>query len=49
MTDIYIEILKIVEGDGAKATAIRKIIDEEIVNKFQTLLVDYQRKCEGRD
>jgi hypothetical protein len=45
MTDIYIEILKIVEGDVAKATAIRKIIDEEIINEFQKLLVEYQRKC----
>jgi len=46
MTDIYIEILRIVEGDVAKATAIKKIIDEEITNKFQTLLIQYQRKCE---
>jgi hypothetical protein len=39
MTDIYIEILRIVEGDVAKATAIKKIIDEAVIEKFLDMLI----------
>ena len=47
MVDIYVEILRIVDGNHEKATAIKKIVDENITEQFEKLLIDYKRECEN--
>ena len=49
--DLYIQVLVILENDKDyptnehKAKAIRKLVDREIVDKFQELIADYQKEC----
>lgn len=46
-TDLYIEILNILEGDVDKATKIKKLIDETIVEENMKLVVDIVKGLKG--
>lgn len=48
MPDLYTQILGILYLDLSKeeqATMIRKLIQNEVIEKFQELLVEYEREC----
>lgn len=50
--DLYIQVLVILENDtdyptkDSKAKAIRKLVDVEVVDKFQDLIMEFQRECD---
>ena len=49
MVDLYTQILGVLYMENlskeTQATTIRKIIEKETVEKFQELMVEYEREC----
>jgi len=42
--DIYIQILDIVEGDTVKASKIKKLIDENIVDEMLKIIMELKKE-----
>lgn len=49
MVDLYVQILQVLYREDLtkeqQASLIRSMINEQIVEKFQELIADYQKEC----